>query len=81
MGFEQRNCDAKYLSVVRIRIYVDNLSRKNIRAIQSHMEQEYPRGSIVDPPDLQQDGLNYLPHSGLISPIMYDIFKLQKKRN
>ena len=34
------------------------------------MKQEHPRGSIVEPQDLHQDGLNFLSYSGLKTPII-----------
>ena len=47
--------------------------------ISFDIKQKHPRGSIVEPPGLQQDGLNSLPYSGLKSPIIiaqvYDIFQ------
>ena len=41
-------------------------------------KQEHPRGSIVEPQGLHQDGLNSLSYNGLKTPIIiahvYDIF-------
>ena len=42
------------------------------------LKQVHPRGSIVDPQGLHQDGPNSLPYNGLKTPIIisyvYDIF-------
>ena len=47
-------------------------------------KQEHPKGSIVVPQVLHQDGLNYLSYNGLKTPIIiahaYESFKLKSLR-
>ena len=47
---------------------------------QTHDKQEHPRGSIVEPQVLHQEGLNYLSCSGLETPIIiahvYELFQV-----
>ena len=47
-------------------------------------KQEHPRGRIVEPQCLHQDGLNFLSYNGLNAPIIialvYDIFLIAKEK-
>ena len=44
----------------------------------AHAKQEHPRGRIVEPQGLHQDGLNYMSYNSLKTPIIiahvYDIY-------